>query len=155
MLEHDTLLLRPWSLPADGTRQRPIVEPATHGLLGFARTVKPRPGWRGWFDTPALEVHEAEDEPLVFTVRRLGGWKPTWEVRDADGHLVGLRDRIGRPFALRGKTPDGTATGFFRSPDEHELARLVSSTEGTRLEFAANGTDNPFLRMLLLAAALV
>jgi hypothetical protein len=49
----------------------------------------------------------------------------------------------------------GGASGehVFRTPGGYELARLTPGADGLRLTFAP-GVEDPFLRMLLLAAAL-
>jgi hypothetical protein len=105
-----------------------------------------------------LAVHEVEDDPLVFTVRRrwlLGRWR---EVCDADGNLVGiLRGAVvenvyRRVIALRGA--DGPGERVFRSPGGHELARLTQANDRVCLLFISD-LEDPFTRMLLLAAALV
>ncbi|HZT81381.1 MAG TPA: hypothetical protein VFA26_14220, partial [Gemmataceae bacterium] len=84
MLEEQTLLLGPWA--AGG---RAVVAPATGRPLGVVRRQRAaRPWWLRWLAGPVLAVHEADDEPLLFTVRRAWGLGRR-EVCDADGRLVG------------------------------------------------------------------
>ena len=104
MLESPTLLVR----PSDPSGVRAIVDTATRKPLGYAR-----PGRRPWWGLgPAvLEVHEQEDEPLLFTLRRGWGLTPRHEVRDAEGMPVGLvdgrflRDGWGRCVAVGPAVP--------------------------------------------------
>jgi hypothetical protein len=138
---------------------RPITCPDTGLRLGFARR-EPRPGGPWWrrLAPPGLAVHEQDDEPLVFTVRRAWGLGPRLHVRDADGHPVGcvrgarVENVWGRTLAV---LRPGEAAGerVFRTPDGRELARLLPGPAGLRVSFAA-GVEDPFLKMLLLAAAL-
>src|SRR5947207_2498311 len=112
MLEHETLLIRPWQ----GTPPRArIIEPGARTALGFVRR---RPAgllaWLCWWRRTVLAVHENEDEPLLMTVRHgLGPW-PSWQVCDAEGHRVGrvcgrrLLDAFDQPLAvLHGEAPAG------------------------------------------------
>src|SRR3954471_16060212 len=111
MLEQQTLLLRPWTSAPDAggaaSPIRPILAPNGQ-LLGFAcrpATASGWLGWLGWLARPVLAGHEAEDEPLLFTVHRLCGWTVSWDVHDADDHWVGafrrrgLQDQLGHFLA--------------------------------------------------------
>src|SRR5262249_11962609 len=114
MLENGTLLLRPCAtLPAGVSGAQLGLEPAqvvqdalTGALLGFAGWRKRGGFWPGWLSRPVLAVHESDDAPLLFTVHGLWGLAARWEVRDADGNIVGvlsgplLKDRLGRSIAL-------------------------------------------------------
>jgi hypothetical protein len=152
MLEQQLLVLRPRPDPTPQT----IVEAATGAPLGFTRW---RPG--GWlarlFVGPVLEVHEQEDEPLLFTVRR--GWRLAARrlVCDADGQLVGefdgarLLDRLGRLFTVRRR--EG-ARVVFRTTAGCPLAEAEPVEETMRLSFHAAVENEPFAKMLLLAAVL-
>jgi hypothetical protein len=140
--------------PGDGSGRRPLLAAETGLACGSAR-------WRAggwWWARPVLAVHEQEDEPLLFTVRRC--WLPgtRHEVRDAEGRRVGyLRgewvcDPLGRRLAVR--RPGGPPGAWvFRSPGGRPLAELAPGGAGARLSFAAEAV-NPFTRMLLLASAL-
>src|SRR5436190_12680891 len=94
LLEQDLLWLgRPSSRP------RPL-HSAGGELVGVARRVR---GGR-WSLWPTLEVREAEDEPLLLTVRRAWSLWPRWDVLDAEGERVGVLagdrvlDRWDRPL---------------------------------------------------------
>jgi hypothetical protein len=121
-------------------------------VVGFARREPAGAAWWGRLGPAVLAVHELEDEPLLFTVRRAWGLWPHRQVRDADGHAVGglrgkaVLDARGRPLAL-------AEHRVFRGRGGEELAELVPQGGGLRLTFHA-GVRDPFLRMLLLAAAL-
>jgi hypothetical protein len=155
LLEQSAVLLR----PADAAAARAITCAHTGQLLGCAR--QEPAGARSWWRrlAPALvAVYEQPDEPLVFTVHRGWGLRPRREVRDADGHPIGglrgprVENAHGRTVALLG-SPEEAGARAFRAPDGTELARLTPGPEGLGLVFAANLVD-PFLKMLLLAAAL-
>jgi hypothetical protein len=158
MLEQPALLLRPWpdAATADGAARRPILDPATGAVLGFARWQAP-PGkrWWSWLVPAVLAVHEAEDEPLLFTVCRFWGLGPSWVVRDADDRLVAtvrrrrIEDRFGQTLLLVESGPDGACR--FLGQSGREAGTLTHSAEGIHVTFAA---ANPFTRMALLATAL-
>ena len=85
MLETHVLLLR----PAVAGQPRVIADAARGKPVGFARLQ--HDGERGWLGSllgPILAVHEQEEEPLLFTVRRCFLWTQR-EVRDAEGTRVG------------------------------------------------------------------
>jgi hypothetical protein len=134
------------------------VDAATGTLLGFACWQSP-PGkrWWNWWTPAVLEVHEAEDEPLLFTVRRCWGLGPSWVVRDADDRLVAtvrrrwIEDRFGQTLLVLESGPDGTFR--FQGRSGREVGTLSRSAEGIQVNFDAAGA-NPFTRMALLAAAL-
>src|SRR5690242_8426117 len=99
ILEQTVLLLRPGTAPPAG--QRAIQSADGRRALGLAYWRSPRSPW--WRFRPAvLAVHEDDDQPLLFTVRRRWPIFPTREVRDAEGLRVGwvgpagARDRLGR-----------------------------------------------------------
>lgn len=166
MLENGTLLLRACTAPpgvADGAAAalepaRAVFDALTGEPLGFA-------GWRRggmwprWLARPVLEVRESDDAPLVFTVHGLWGLLGRWEVRDADGNTLGvlcgplIKDRFGRNLALW--EPPGRSVGRARDGEGRELMTVMATPDGTRVAFAAGAERNPFLKMLLLAAALV
>ena len=162
MLERQTLLLRPWApalrppAAAGGAEaRREVVDPETGAVLGFARR-----GWGAWAAAPALAVHEAGDEPLLCTVQRFWWFGRVWELREADGHRVAtirrrrITDRWGRPLAVREGRPGG-AVAWAARPGASPLATLTPTAEGLRLRFADEVAELPFVKMALLAAALV
>lgn len=125
--------------------------------LGVARR---RPGRFSWLARAPLEICEADDEPLLFTVRPRWALLPRWEVRDADSHRVGgvrgawVFDRFGLPLAAA-EPSAGRGQARFRDREGRVLAALDRSPEGTHLQFDGEAPANPFVRMILLAAALL
>jgi len=166
MLENNPLLLRPGAadLAADGAAAalepaQVIVDALTGVMLGFAGWRRRGGGfWRRWLARPVLAIHEGDDAPLLCTVHALWGLSARWEVRDADGHVLGtlhgslIKDRFGRDLAL---TEPAAAGGRARDADGNELMTLLAAPEGLRVSFAPAAEGNPFLKMLPLAAALV
>jgi hypothetical protein len=158
MLEHRVLLVRSRTLsptaPIPGPGVQAILDGESGALLGYARwEVEPSPWWRRMFTRGVVAVHEEEDEPLLFTIRRAWGLIPRREVCDADGQPVGtllgrlLHDRYGRQLAA-------LENGVFRASDQHSLAELSSTPDGLRLTFGEEIASEPFVKMLFLAAAL-
>jgi hypothetical protein len=155
MLEQRALLL---PLRRSGSRQV-IVDAHTRALLGFVSwpRLHDGPWWRRLFDWQ-LAVHEHDDEPLLFTVRRRWWLTPRYEVRDADDHAVGLvlgqrlLDRFGFPLAQI--APCSRQQSVIRSLDQRDFAALDWLPEGLRLTFADAVVAAPFNKMLILAAAL-
>jgi hypothetical protein len=149
MLERQGLLVR----DADDAGSRAIEDAAAGSLLGSARPVAARPGWLP--SRPVLEVREADDAPLVFTVRRVWSLVIRYEVRDAEGRPVGsvagpvLFTRDGRRVATL--APDGA----FRGVDGDVLGRMSRAKGGVELHFADAVAADPFGKMLLLATVLV
>jgi hypothetical protein len=155
MLEEPVLLLG----PSDTLMTRAVVS-AAGAPLGWARWRAPGPWWRRWLTRRVLEVHEHEDDPLLFTVRRCRTILPWHEVRDADGRRVGfllggrVGDRAGQRVAVRQRLGDGE-TQVFRTPDGRTLAEVSGDEGGLRLSFAPAVAHDPFAKMLLLAAVLL
>jgi hypothetical protein len=161
MLEQPAILLRPWPPATEvgpgGAARRPIVDAPTGTALGFACwQVPPGQGWWNWLLPAVLAVHEAEDEPLLFTVCRLWGLGSTWVVRDADDRLVAtvrrrrIEDRFGQTLLLLEPGPDGVCR--CQGQAGREAGTLTRAADGIHVQFAA--TANPFTRMALLATAL-
>ncbi len=128
--------------------------------VGEARWRRARRPWWRRLGRAVLAVHERQgpgDEPLVFTVRRCWSLLPWREVRDAEGvtvgYLLGPRvcNRFGREVATRG--PQGGPA--FHAPDGRALAQLSAAEDGVHIAFEAELANEPFVKMLLLAAALV
>lgn len=150
MLEHRVLLLRRCSASA----VQAIVDGDSGAALGYARRQAERTGfWRRLFGGGVLAVHEQEDEPLLFTVRRAWSLLPRREVCDADEQPVGtllgrlIHDRFGRPVAHLEQE-------VFLTPCRRVLAKLHATPDGLRLTFGDAVVGEPFVKMLLLAAAL-
>lgn len=156
MLEQDQLLV----LPGDPTWRRAIVAPSTRTPVGLARWQPGPPrGWRRCL-RPVLEVREHEDEPLVFTLRRCWHLLPWHEVRDAEDHIVGfllgplIQDRYQQRLALRQREGRSEICHYV-NPQKLSLARLVPGPEGLEIQFAPGELTDPFVRMLVLASALM
>jgi hypothetical protein len=156
MLEETDLLLR----PRDGSAPRDIIAVDSGRPLGFARWRLPdrRRLWR-WCFPATLEIREQEDESLLCTLRRAWTLLPWYEVCDADGVLLGrvigrmVQDHEQRSFAVRHPEEQPGCTAFVSSTGR-ALARLKSDTDGLRLTFTTQIQGEPFLKMLLLGAAL-
>jgi hypothetical protein len=164
MLENGALLLLPGdALPLEASVARESVRTVCDALtgepVGFAVWRKQRSGWLArWLLRPVLAVHEMDDAPLLFTIHQLWGLAPTWEVRDAEGFVLGvlvgsaLKDHYGRTLAVCFRVQDGTQV---RDAEGRTLLSLTDTPGGKKLTFAPEVETNPFLKMLLVAAALV
>jgi hypothetical protein len=155
MLEQPTLLLHPWSPASAPGPTRAITDPTDGRLLGTVRwTVPPARSWFGWLRRPTLAVHESEDEPLVFTVRRLWSLAPRWEVSDADGHPVAIlrRDWILTCFGdcLAWIQRESSHVARFCGPDGREVAQWHLSGGTQRLVFGLDIQEEPFIKMAVL-----
>lgn len=137
LLEQATLRLS--GPDASGRRTLADADGRSVGFVDLAR--------RWWGRT--LWVHEAFEEPVVFRLRRRWTPWPRWRVFDADGEEVGtvggawLCDRWGRPaFRRQGQRFDFPAGG------------PAAEWDGERLALGPAVRDDPFWKMLLLAAVL-
>lgn len=152
LLEQPSLLLRP--ADRDGWRD---IEAGSGEVAGFALWQESGP-WRGW-PWSWLAVHEEEESPLVFTVRRRLAVLPRREVRDAEGDLVGvlagkwILDRWERP-ALAMRVGEG-GEGEIVDLSSQVLATWSRHGQDVRLVFALGVQHDPFAKMLLLAAVLL
>lgn len=168
MLENGALLLRactgvPGAVPCgEAAALEPaqaVLDAQTEAPLGFAGWRRGGRLWPRWLSRPVLAVHEGDDAPLLFTVHGLWGLSPRWEVRDADGNVLGVlcgplvKDRFGRNLALCERPAGGV--GRTRDREGRELMTVLPTAGGRRVAFAGEAEGNPFLKMLLLAAALV
>jgi hypothetical protein len=154
MLEHRILLVRPRAASA----VQAIVDGDSGAPLGFARwQAQDESPWWHFFGRRVLAVHEHEDEPLLFTIRRAWSLLPRREVRDAEGQIIGsllgplIHDPFGRTVAAR----QGGNDGIFRGPDRRTLAEAAPTADGLRISFSADIAGEPFVKMLLLAAVLL
>jgi hypothetical protein len=107
-----------------------------------------------------LAIHESGDEPLLCTLgRRLGSWG-SWRVRDADNHPVGqvsglrLFDAQDNLLATAHPRPEDGTTSYL-GLENRELAVTDLEADGVRLTFLLVERDNPFVKMVLLAATVV
>ncbi|HEV3204428.1 MAG TPA: hypothetical protein VGY77_08600 [Gemmataceae bacterium] len=183
MLEAQSLWLAPWSREGnpDGLRwfgfqehhdRKPIRDLTTEVYLGFARRKRVViSSWIPWPAWPVIEVFETEDASLLFTTY-CRSWFRTWEVVDAENHLVGcLRPGPGSSHATKKlpgirindssiqsiawmERPAAPSTGRILGPAGKELGFLAPSDQGTELRFAASLQGDPFAKMLILAACL-
>jgi hypothetical protein len=155
--------------PGDGLLEQPAlrlprgagaVAGADGAAVGDVRWRRARRPWWRRLGRPVLAVHERQgpgDEPLVFTVRRCWGLLPWREVRDADGVTVGflLGPRVCNRFGRRVAALDREGGPAFRSPDGRALAHLRAAEGEVQVAFEAELVNEPFVKMLLLAAALL
>jgi hypothetical protein len=182
MLEHRTLLLRPWTAGDPDATERDARARADRLAAGRVRAIHAAetgeglghacwrsgglPAWLSWLSRPVLEVYETEDASLLCTVHRRWGLSPAWGVCDADGHEVGtlwcaggptgrclLADRWGQGFARIDPPPDGQP-GQFLAPAGEAVATLRRAPDGALLTFDPALDPNPFAKMIVLAAAL-
>jgi hypothetical protein len=145
MLECQVLLIH----PLDAAGRRVLADASSGATLGYAQ-------WRRSGFRAVLAVHELDDEPLVFTLRRWWLLLGRRVVCDAEGQIVGLVDRTGIQdrwgCRLASWEP---GENRFRGKEGQSLAVLEHTREGCRLTFSSELEGEPFLKMLLLAAVLV
>jgi hypothetical protein len=152
MIEHSQL----W-IPARPTPERaaPILSGPEGEPLGAARWL---PG-AGLFVPATLAVHEHDETPLLFQARRAWTFWRRHGVTDADDRLVGyvrsdaLLTAATRPIVWRIVSQEMTVFHIVGGP---LLATERGEGSACWLNFAeGEGTENPFLRMLVLAAVLL
>jgi hypothetical protein len=152
LLEQAVLLIA----ETDAAGKRYLLAPSGEPI-GFAHWRRPGPWWLPW-RRRLLAVHEQDDEPLVFTVRRALSLTPSLQVQDADNEWVGsvtppwLLDRWGRPAAEL--IPLAHGGGIFRTMQGEALADWMPGGSIVRLGLHQPAWADPFLKMLLLAATL-
>lgn len=173
MLEQPTLLLCPWfaadsgagsdsAIDGDTGRKRAewtrrIIEPALERRLGFARWDDS--GLAGWLGRRLIQLFETDDASLVMTLERPWGMFRMWHVRDAEERQVGyaFRDVLfdGGGARLASLAPAGDGETALQTRGGQTLATWQHAPGGGILfRFAAHLDDNPFLRMVSLAAVL-
>src|SRR5262245_46931256 len=114
--------------PEDG-RGRRGVRAGDGRLVGVCHRVR-GPWWWRWLG-PRLEVSEAGDQPLVFSVLPALSLMGRRVVRDAEGELIGtadrrqLHDRWGRALLRHRPHPDGRS-GQFEGPGGEVAARWAA-----------------------------
>jgi hypothetical protein len=164
MLELPALHIEPWqpalaAVPGRACWHRTILDQQggrAVGVVLWQQSVSWK--WLRFLWVPFFAVHESDDEPLLFTARRVWSPRPSWEVNDAEQHCVGgLRppwvvDAEGRTIARIERAAGATGT-IFRGPGGEELASLQGNEERL-LRFGCGVAAEPFVKMLLLAAAL-
>lgn len=160
MLESSRLLVGPRRPAGEASvRSREVRDRETGERLGAVREA-PRPAWLRWLPGPVLEVREAGDEPLLFTVRRTWVAVPTWEVLDAEGRCVGYfrASEVADPFGqtLAAWAAEGVGPGGrWVTPQGQELLRVSPGwAEETVILFDPRLDGNPLGKMVLLAATL-
>jgi hypothetical protein len=161
MLELSPLKLLPWTatlwqgLPG---RVRTVTDTAAAQLGVVRRRAVPR--WFRWLSRQSIEVLEAPDESLVFTLRRGPGWLASWQLLDAEERIVGtLRGRavfdgFGYLLAVI-EAPDHAGVGRFLSASGRILGSFEMQHDDTTVIFSQELEGNPFARMLLLGAVLI
>ncbi len=113
MLENNSLLLRTEAalsgangLAAALEPAQVVLDPLSGALLGFAGWQQRGLGWwRRWWTRPVLAVHEGDDAPLLCTIHALWGLSARWEVRDADGNVLGTLHGALSRIASAGRSP--------------------------------------------------
>jgi hypothetical protein len=166
MLERSSLLVQSWrpgpglstgALRSGAEKNRPVRDADSHEILGQVR--EPTQGRRGlwsWLGGRNLQVCETEDASLIFTLQR-GLWRG-WEVIDAEESLVGAVQRrtlLNEQGSLLAFVEGGRGAGQFRTTDQELLATWqFLERDHYRLNFAVGPANNPFVRMVLLAAVL-
>ncbi|MFL5241121.1 MAG: hypothetical protein ACJ8FY_03355 [Gemmataceae bacterium] len=164
MLEYSRLLLHLRSASKRQAGSPPpivlgeIVEPVERLALGTIRQQRRRPRWWPLGGQSSLAIHEQDDNPLLFTIHRLWTWPRAWEIRDADGTVVG-RTRRGVILPWQSLITAISAvhqgqTLIFLTPAGKQLGTLLSQEEGLLLAFAEELHEDPLTKMLLLGAVL-
>src|SRR5262249_25067444 len=99
-----------------------------------------------------VDVFEADEEPLVFTVRRLWGFSPKWEICDADGNRVALvqRGRILDAFGSHWATMESTNDGINFCARGRQFAQARRTSNVIHMMFAPDLQDQPLTKMSLL-----
>jgi hypothetical protein len=149
MLEHAAL----WIGPSPGGEARRLIrDSASQQLLGVCKHRPSSARWFRWLSWPTLEICETADEALLFTIERYWGLRPTWVVRDADERQIGWL-RGGGAWDAYGRLIGRQASaGRWLSEEGQEVATIQPDGDALMLSYRCD--NNPYARMLLLAAAL-
>jgi hypothetical protein len=154
LLEQPVLLVA----PADPAGRR-WIEDSQGQVAGFAWRPSLGPRWLRWL-LRTVVVHEADEEPVVFQVQRQWTLLPRWLVADADGEVVGtlagawLLDRWGDAVLRCCPRADGSG-GVFEANDGQKAAEWSTGGDRLHLVFHPLVHNDPFLKMLILAALLL
>ncbi len=161
MLELSCLVIGPWKPPGPQKRHhwyRTLRDASSGAEAGVAIWQSSGLRWLRFLWPVQLAVHESEDEPLLFTVQKLWTPWPRWTVQDADLRTVGT---VGPPWLFdpqrrRVGKMESNARGdlHFLAAEGQELA-VLSGNEERQLRFKETVMDEPFLKMLVLAGALL
>ena len=116
--------------------------------------------WWPWRIRARIAAFEGPDASAVFSGRR-AGWLPAdWDVFDADSRMIGL---LRGPYLF---AADGTLVGTQASrqprrsgriidPDANSIARWQPEPNGVRLEFSDILSQQPFIKMTVITAAVI
>ena len=161
MLELARLLISSWLAPLPGERewQRKIRDAETATDVGRA-VWQPRliHRWLGPLWPAFIEVREIDDEPLLFTARRVWALWPRWEIADADQRGLGsvrgswLTDLQRRRIAQLHYSVSHDVCRI-QAINGDMLATMTARGAGQELHFAERLAEEPFLKMLVLAFA--
>jgi hypothetical protein len=173
MLESPVLILGPW-LVQNSNCQRRTISDQQGQFLGFAeRQWKHLIPWLGWLSQSEVRLFETEDAALLCTAypRR----RRSWEVCDSedrpiafchdrvrgrkgpfDHRYTGMRveDSQGRVFAWIADSASGGEQTIL-DPGSAVLGVIQLSDRSAKVEFEAKLSENPFVKMALLVAAVV
>ena len=183
MLECQALVLRSHlngaPIPVSAAASLLILDRSSGNRLGCVERSAPVRLWSRWLVSSAWDVFETDDQSHLFSLRRTWAWSAEWSVRDAEGHTVGtiltpparfafflsdvrrevqtsaetrIEDARGLCIARSAEMQEGCR---FESLGGEELGCLSRHDHGAELSFADGATENPFTRMLLLAAAVL
>lgn len=173
MLESRILILKPWSVTSVSRKTRALADEAGQ-ILGFAdwRRKYSAPMWR-WLSRTELRIFETEDAALLCTAISRRGQR--WEVRDAEDRMVGacqpdtqgdsrshpvtgtrarVEDAFGHPVAWAVDATDSQER-LIIDPNGVTLAALTIDHGTVRAEFVATFASDPFIKMVLLTAAVL
>jgi hypothetical protein len=162
MLEHDALVLRPWSafgqFAIPPTPSWALLEPNSLALVGVVRRAACLGSFLDRvFCRSRTAIHESDDEPLVCTIGRSWGLYAVWQVRDAEGQPVGqfTRGVLRGPQRRRWRIHRRTQGCELGGDDGPALAAWSAHGLDRVLTFSVDSREDPLSRMLALAAAVM